>query len=88
MAALETAGLPPEEFFERKLDLDKVVELCEAQHLRIPVKESFSLALRASKKGLDQDVLARAKASASQIVNDGICLVDLGDETDASPAAK
>lgn len=87
LAALETAGLCPSEFFERKLDLDKVLELCETQHLRPPVKESFSLALRASKKGLDKEALAVARASAAQIINDGLCRVDLGDDPEDVPAA-
>lgn len=69
-----------ESFYLKKFDKAKVFEFCDEKGLARPVNESYSVQLRASKKGLDKEVLADARYSAQELVISVSSRVYLGED--------
>ena len=77
-AFIKEHGGDPFEFKEKVYDLKKVIDFCAENELRPPVKESFSVSLKASKaKNLSQDDLASIKEQGVELVRSIMPEVDL-----------
>lgn len=67
--ALQEAGKNPNDYIKKTYDFDKIKSFCEENGFALPVKESISTNLRASKKsGLTKENLEEIHAHAAELV--------------------
>lgn len=79
-AFIKEHGGDPFEYKEKVYDLKKVLEFCLEKELRPPVKETFSVSLKASKaKNISKDDLATIKDQAGELVRSITSEIDLLD---------
>jgi hypothetical protein len=77
-AFIKEHGGDPFEFKEKIYDLKKVIDFCTENELKPPVKESFSVSLKASKaKNLSKDDLESIKEQGAELVRSITPEVDL-----------
>lgn len=77
-AFIKEHGGDPFEFKEKVFDLKKVIAFCSENQLKPPVKETFSVSLKASKpKNISKDTIASIKEQGSELVRSIVHEVDL-----------
>lgn len=80
-AFIKEHGGDPFEFKEKIYDLKKVLDFCSEKELVPPIKESFSVSLKASKpKNITKDDLAAIKEGADELVESILPEVQLPNE--------